>query len=400
MHRYKAIKFLGDGTYGSVWKALNIDDNEFVAVKKIKQKYYTWEECMNLREVKPLQKLKHPHIVRLKEVVRENNELFFVFECMEFNLYQAMKDLNVPITESRIRSWCFQIFQALDNMHSNGYFHRDMKPENLLVTGDLVKVADFGFVREVHSEPPYTDYVSTRWYRAPEVLLRSRSYGPAIDMWAMGAIMAELFSLQPLFPGESEVDEIYKICNVIGSPSHHIWAEGMELAAAMNFRFPKFPQADLSCLLPTASSDAIDLILALCSWSPERRPSASEALQHPLFKRQYQSLRVLSPQSAPHVKTCLTQVEQMCTWKNVRDMNQDHVQDSSQELSTELSIGCGATEKQWRPLESGMKNLKVCRGIKGTVGAHKGTCPAQAQHSMNPLVVSSLISPMSVLKHH
>ncbi|KAH7423813.1 hypothetical protein KP509_12G075100 [Ceratopteris richardii] len=383
MHRYKAIKFLGDGTYGSVWKALNIDDNEFVAVKKMKQKYYTWEECMNLREVKSLQKLKHPHIVRLKEVVRENNELFFVFECMEFNLYQAMKDLNGPIPESRIRSWCFQIFQALDNMHSNGYFHRDMKPENLLVTGDLVKVADFGFVREVHSEPPYTDYVSTRWYRAPEVLLRSRSYGPAIDMWAMGAIMAELFSLQPLFPGESEVDEIYKICSVIGSPSHHIWAEGMELAAAMNFRFPKFPQADLSCLLPTASSDAIDLILALCSWSPERRPSASEALQHPLFKRQYQSLRVLSPQSAPHVKTCLTQVEQMCTWKNVRDMNQDHVQDSSQELSTELSIGC----------ESGMKNLKVCRGIKGTVGAHKGTCPAQAQHSMNPLVVSSLISP-------
>ncbi|KAI5054355.1 hypothetical protein GOP47_0030717 [Adiantum capillus-veneris] len=226
MHRYKVIKLLGDGTYGSVWKALNFHDNEI-----------------------SLQKLNHPHIVRLKE---------------EFNLYQVMKDHYKPLPESRIRNWCLQIFQALENMHLHGYFHRDLKPENLLVTGDLVKVADFGLAREVDSKPPYTDYVSTRWYRAPEVLLQSRSYGPAIDMWAMGAIMAELFSLRPLFPGESELDEIFKICSVIGSPSYQTWPQGMELAASMNLQFPKVSRGDLSALIPNASADAIDLILVLC----------------------------------------------------------------------------------------------------------------------------------------
>ena len=101
-----------------------------------------------------------------------------------------------------------------------GYFHRDLKPENLLCSGpECVKIADFGLARETRSRPPYTDYVSTRWYRAPEVLLRSTNYNSPIDIWAMGCIMAELYTLRPLFPGSSEIDEIFKICAVLGTPS-------------------------------------------------------------------------------------------------------------------------------------------------------------------------------------
>lgn len=277
------IKELGDGTYGNVWKALNRQSNEIVAIKKMKRNFFSWEECISLREVKCLMKLYHPKIIKLKEVIRENFELYFVFEYMEYNLYQIMKDRNTPFSETEIINFCYQMLQGLAYMHRNGYFHRDLKPENLLVTNDIIKIADFGLAREVLSHPPYTDYVSTRWYRAPEVLLQSPAYTTAIDMWAIGAIMAELFTLQPLFPGESELDEIYKICCVLGSPDHDTWPEGMQLAAGRNFNFPQFQPTSLATLIPRASPEAIDLISRLCSWDPQKRPTAEQTLNHPFF---------------------------------------------------------------------------------------------------------------------
>ncbi|XP_057963873.1 cyclin-dependent kinase F-4 [Malania oleifera] len=285
MERYKIIKEVGDGTFGSVWRAINKRTGEIVAIKKMKKKYYAWEECINLREVKSLRKMNHPNIVKLKEVIRENDILYFVFEYMECNLYQLMMDRGKALfSEAEVRNWCFQVFQGLAYMHQKGYFHRDLKPENLLVTKDIIKIADFGLAREISSEPPYTEYVSTRWYRAPEVLLQSSVYYSSVDMWAMGAIVAELFTLRPLFPGLSEADEIYKICSVIGSPTQYSWPEGLNLAKAINYQFPQFSAADLSALIPSASEDAISLIRSLCSWDPGKRPTALEALQHPFFQ--------------------------------------------------------------------------------------------------------------------
>ncbi|KAJ1622898.1 kinase-like domain-containing protein, partial [Pavlovales sp. CCMP2436] len=165
--RYKVIKPLGDGTYGTVFRAVNRSTGEVVAIKKMKKKFFTWEECMELREVQSLRKMSHPNIVKLKEVIRENDELHFVFEFLEMNLYQLCKDREKLIPEAKIRNYVYQILQGLAYMHKHGFFHRDMKPENLLVTRETV--ADFGLAREIRSRPPYTDYVSTRWYRAPEV---------------------------------------------------------------------------------------------------------------------------------------------------------------------------------------------------------------------------------------
>ncbi|XP_039057240.1 cyclin-dependent kinase F-4-like isoform X2 [Hibiscus syriacus] len=284
MERYKLIKEIGDGTFGTVWRAINKLSGEVVAIKKMKKKYFSWEECVNLREVKSLRKMNHPNIVKLKEVIRENDILYFVFEYMEYNLYQLMKDREKLFSEVEIRNWCFQVFQGLEYMHQRGYFHRDLKPENLLVTKDIIKIADFGLAREISSHPPYTEYVSTRWYRAPEVLLQSYLYTAKVDMWAMGAIMAELFTLRPLFPGTSEADEIYKICSVVGTPTEDSWPDGLNLARTINYRFPEFTGVHFSALIPSASDDAINLITSLCSLDPCRRPTAAEALQHPFFK--------------------------------------------------------------------------------------------------------------------
>ncbi|XP_016152083.1 PREDICTED: serine/threonine-protein kinase MAK [Ficedula albicollis] len=285
MNRYTIMKQLGDGTYGSVLMGKSNESGELVAIKRMKRKFYSWDECMNLREVKSLKKLNHANVIKLKEVIRENDHLYFVFEYMKENLYQLMKDRNKFFPESVIRNMMYQILQGLAFIHKHGFFHRDMKPENLLCSGpELVKIADFGLARELRSQPPYTDYVSTRWYRAPEVLLRSSVYSSPIDIWAVGSIMAELYTLRPLFPGTSEVDEIFKICQVLGTPKRSDWTEGYHLASAMNFRFPQCVPISLKTLIPNASNEAIQLMSDMLNWNPKKRPTASQALKYPYFQ--------------------------------------------------------------------------------------------------------------------
>ncbi|XP_050364012.1 serine/threonine-protein kinase MHK [Argentina anserina] len=284
MERYKILEELGDGTCGSVYKARDWRTNEIVAVKKMKRKFFFWEEYWRLQEIKVLRKLNHPNIIKLKEVIRENNEVFLIFEYMNYNLYEIMKERQRPFSEDEIRSFMSQLLDGLNHMHRRGYFHRDLKPENLLVTNDILKVADFGLAREVSSTPPYTEYVSTRWYRAPEVLLQAKSYTPAVDMWAAGAILAELFTLSPIFPGESEIDQLYKICRVLGTPDLTIFPEGTNISRLFGIiNFEKILPADLSDIIPTASAEAIDLITKLCTWDPSKRPTSDETLQHPFF---------------------------------------------------------------------------------------------------------------------
>ncbi|KAM4606237.1 serine/threonine-protein kinase MAK [Polymixia lowei] len=286
MNRYAMLRQLGDGTYGSVLMGRSNESGELVAIKRMKRKFYSWEECMNLREVKSLKKLNHANVVKLKEVIRENDHLYFVFEYMKENLYQLMKDReNKMFTENEIRNIMFQVLSGLAFVHKHGFFHRDMKPENLLCMGpELVKIADFGLAREIRSRPPYTDYVSTRWYRAPEVLLRSSTYSSPIDLWAVGCIMAELYTLRPLFPGNSEVDQIFKICQVLGTVKKSDWPEGYQLASAMNFRFPQCVPTHLKTLIPNASNEAIALMKDLLQWDPKKRPTTVQALRYPYFQ--------------------------------------------------------------------------------------------------------------------
>eukprot|EP00818_Percolomonas_sp_WS_P006460 CAMPEP_0117444132 /NCGR_PEP_ID=MMETSP0759-20121206/5071_1 /TAXON_ID=63605 /ORGANISM="Percolomonas cosmopolitus, Strain WS" /LENGTH=378 /DNA_ID=CAMNT_0005236165 /DNA_START=1300 /DNA_END=2436 /DNA_ORIENTATION=+ len=284
MKRYRVLQVIGDGTFGSVVKAVNQDTNDVVAIKKMKRKYYSWEECMKLREVQTLRKLNHSNIVKLKEVIRENNELFFVFEFMDKNLYQIMKERDKLLPEPKIRNIIYQVLQGLNYMHKNGYFHRDMKPENLLVHQDTVKIADFGLAREIRSRPPFTQYVSTRWYRAPEVLLRSASYNFPLDVWAVGCIMAELYTMRPLFPGSSEPDQVVKICSVLGTPTKDVWEDGIKLASNMGFKYPHFVKTPLESLIPNASPEAIQLISDMLHFDPSKRPTCAQCLQYPYFQ--------------------------------------------------------------------------------------------------------------------
>ncbi|KAL2965807.1 hypothetical protein AAZX31_16G081600 [Glycine max] len=284
MERYKILRELGDGSCGHVYKARDMRTYEIVAVKRLKRKFYFWEEYTNLREVMVLRKMNHSNIIKLKEVVRENNELFFIFEYMDCNLYQLIKEREKPFSEEEIRCFMRQVLQGLSHMHKKGFFHRDLKPENLLVTDDVLKIADFGLAREVSSMPPYTQYVSTR-YRAPEVLLRAPCYTPAVDMWAVGAILAELFTLTPIFPGESEIDQLYKIYGILGMPDSTAFTIGENNSQLLDVvAHEVVPPVKLSNIIANASLEAIDLITQLLHWDPSRRPDADQSLQHPFFQ--------------------------------------------------------------------------------------------------------------------
>ena len=221
----------------------------------------------------------HPNVIPLYDffLLPDSKELYFVFESMEGNLYHLIKTRKGRALAGGLVSSIFrQIVSGLDHIHAHGYFHRDMKPENVLVTTTglfdytsvspiappnapkekdvvaIIKLADFGLARETKSPPPYTEYVATRWYRAPEVLLLSRDYSNPVDMWALGTIMAELVNLRPLFPGSDQLDQVYRICEILGDPSDAYgldmtgsrigggpWVKGKKLAKAVGFQFPK-----------------------------------------------------------------------------------------------------------------------------------------------------------------
>ena len=213
--KYEIGQRLGGGAYGDVWLAhlRNTTPKKTVAIKHIKRQYNRWEDCLKLRECRALSSLpSHRNCVKLFQLIHEKNELFFVFEFCSMDLHQLTmkrRSERCPFTNHETLTLTYDLLSALQHLHRHGFFHRDIKPENLLVTESdgnkvgTIKVADFGQTREIRSRPPFTDYVATRWYRAPEVLDGSGQYNSPVDIWAAGCVLGELMTCgQPIFPGK------------------------------------------------------------------------------------------------------------------------------------------------------------------------------------------------------
>jgi protein kinase len=283
MKRFEELDVLGNGAFGVVTKCRDRETGELIAIKKLKQRFASFDECLQLKEVKSLRKLKHNNVVRLLQVFRENECLHLVFELMGRSLLRSINSRGAH-TEPEARAIMSQLLNGLAHVHRQGFFHRDIKPDNLLWRGDVLKIADFGLAREIRSRPPFTEYCGTRWYRAPEIILRSEFYNSPVDIWASGAIMAELLLGRPLFPGSSETDQIYKIFGILGVPTQKTWPEGIRLANRLGIRFPSTAPIGLSAALAGVSPAALDVIAQMLRFDPARRPSAMQALQHDFFR--------------------------------------------------------------------------------------------------------------------
>ena len=206
-----------------------------------------------------------------------------VFELMEQNLYEWIKDRKHYLPEEQVKLRIYQCLKALDHIHRHGIFHRDIKPENILLKDDQLRLADFGSCKGILSKQPYTEYISTRWYRAPECLLTDGYYDSKMDIWGLGCVFFEVLTLKPLFAGKNELDQVNKIHAVFGTPPQSLFDKFQKKNSHMDFNFPQLEGTGLAPLLPNVSSEARNLIARMLIYDATERPSAKELLRDPYF---------------------------------------------------------------------------------------------------------------------
>ncbi|KAL0022117.1 hypothetical protein WJX79_002445 [Trebouxia sp. C0005] len=309
MHKYRLVAKKGEGTFSEVLKAQCIKNSKYVAIKCMKNHFDSLEQVNNLREIQALRRLSpHPNIIKLLEVLYDQptGRLALVFELMDMNIYELIRGRSHYVAEDRIRRYMYQLIKAMDHMHKAGIFHRDIKPENILIIDECLKLADFGSCRGIYSKQPYTEYISTRWYRAPECLLTDGYYTHKMDMWGVGCVFFEVVSLFPLFPGTNEMDQIEKIHAITGTPSPEILATMKRRSTHVEFDFPPKEGTGITKLIPHLSPEGQDLLQKLLMYNPEDRISAKQALRHAFFREIREEEKRLAAASQPDVHSLLT----------------------------------------------------------------------------------------------
>jgi len=287
MHQYKLISRKGEGTFSEVLKAQSLKTGNYVAIKCMKTHFNSVEQVNQLKEIQALRKTSpHPNIIKLLEILYDEptGRLALVFELMDMNMYELIKDRKTYLSQSKVKHYMYQLFKAVDQMHRKGIFHRDIKPENILLTGDLVKLADLGSCHGTHGEHPFTEYISTRWYRSPECLMTDGYYDQKMDIWGAGCVMFEVLTLVPLFPGKNELDMIHRIHNILGTPPQHVLDRFKSHASHLDFNFPQKAGTGIEKLLSHCSPDCIDLLKQLLIYDPEKRITSEQVLQHEYFR--------------------------------------------------------------------------------------------------------------------
>lgn len=286
-HEYRILGKKGEGTFSEVLKCQHIKDGTYYACKKMKQHYNGVEEVNNLREIQAMRRLNpHANVIELHEIIfdKKTGTVALICELMDMNIYELIRGRRHYLQESKVKNYMYQLLKSLDHMHRCGIFHRDVKPENILIRDDVLKLADFGSCRSVYSKQPYTEYISTRWYRAPECLLTDGYYTYRMDLWSVGCVFFEVMSLHPLFPGANEVDQIAKIHDVLGTPDASILNKMKHRNRGINFDFPPKKGTGVEKLLPHASQPCIELIYKMCTYDPDERITAKQALRHSYFR--------------------------------------------------------------------------------------------------------------------
>jgi len=287
--QYERLEAVGEGTYGKVYKARCNRTGEYVAMKQMKlEANEEGVPSTAIREIALLKELSHKNVVRLLDVSCRPNKLVLVFEFLENDLKKYMRSLHAYMAPGTIKSLACQLCRGVEFCHANRIFHRDIKPQNLLIDNRLhLKIADFGLARAFTIPvAKYTHEVVTVWYRPPEILLGATLYSLPVDVWSIGCVLAEMATGAPLFAGDSEIDTLFKIFQKLGTPTEQVWP-GLSDLPDFKPTFPKWrprgwPQ--IRNTLAQVGSEGIDLLERFMAYDPRRRISARQALLHTYFK--------------------------------------------------------------------------------------------------------------------
>ncbi|EDO15033.1 hypothetical protein Kpol_1007p17 [Vanderwaltozyma polyspora DSM 70294] len=297
--QFKQLEKLGNGTYATVYKGLNKTTGVYVALKEVKLDSEEGTPSTAIREISLMKELKHDNIVRLYDVIHTENKLTLVFEYMDKDLKKYMDSRttgNSPqgLELSLVKYFQWQLFEGISFCHENKILHRDLKPQNLLINNKgQLKLGDFGLARAFGIPVnTFSSEVVTLWYRAPDVLMGSRSYSTSIDMWSCGCILAEMLTGKPLFPGTNDEEQLKLIFDMMGTPTESTWPTVTTLPK-YNSNFSIQVPKDLKKLLQPFTKEqlddiVIDLLNGLLQLNPSMRLSAKQALHHPWFSEYYQ----------------------------------------------------------------------------------------------------------------
>eukprot|EP00667_Euglena_gracilis_P017402 EG_transcript_18332 len=287
MHRYDVIKHIGEGNFGRVLKAVHVETKELVAIKLVSvQRLQDGLPNSVLREVKALQLLQqHPNVVTLYEVFPHGGNIAMVMDLMKTDLAEVIQSSKSALPEDTTKSYLVMLLRGIKHCHSNGVIHRDVKPGNCLIAGDgQLKLGDFGLARIFHNDDrPMTHEVATRWYRAPELLFGDRHYSPAVDMWAVGCVFAEMLLGMPLFPGDGDIGQMNKIFQLLGTPDETTWPDILRLPDWNKVRFTKTAGVPLEAVFCNSSDEALRLLRRILICDPSQRPTAAAALGDEYF---------------------------------------------------------------------------------------------------------------------
>ncbi|NP_001312325.1 cell division control protein 2 homolog A [Nicotiana tabacum] len=287
MDQYEKVEKIGEGTYGVVYKARDRVTNETIALKKIRlEQEDEGVPSTAIREISLLKEMQHANIVRLQDVVHSEKRLYLVFEYLDLDLKNTWITTPEFSEDPRlVKMFLYQILRGIAYCHSHRVLHRDLKPQNLLIDRrtNALKLADFGLARAFGIPVrTFTHEVVTLWYRAPEILLGSRHYSTPVDVWSVGCIFAEMVTQRPLFPGDSEIDELSRF-RVMGTPNEDTWP-GVTTLPDFKSAFPKWPSKDLATIVPNLDGAGLDLLDKIVRLDPSKRITARNALEHEYFK--------------------------------------------------------------------------------------------------------------------
>ncbi|XP_060071792.1 cyclin-dependent kinase-like 4 [Ylistrum balloti] len=289
MEKYENLGLVGEGSYGMVLKCRHKETGQLVAIKKfLESEDDKMVKKIALREVRMLKQLRHDHLVNLIEVFRRKKRLYLVFEFVDHTVLDELEKCPNGLDENTVRRILWQVLKGIEFCHLHNIIHRDIKPENILVSkSGIVKLCDFGFARTL-AQPgeTYTDYVATRWYRAPELLVGDTKYGRAVDVWAIGCLLAEMLTGEPLFPGESDIDQLYHIVKCFGNLTQRHKEVFLNNPMFVGMRTPEVREVSpLEKKFTRISSFSLDVMKQCLRLDPDDRPSCSQLLKHEFFNK-------------------------------------------------------------------------------------------------------------------